>query len=173
MKFRATKAPLLKAYWGLWPERYKWFTARSGNSQRFCSAVGRAVHHTHLSRRLQLLLHVFGRSVHVDDQVRGQKLADTDVLDLVVMIHTCRPDGETLWGTTHSPWAASASSVKRHTDLLARWIPTLRHLIGAITHTQKNMHAHYNNKNICIKPGLLRYFYKHVIGDSVVVDHLA
>lgn len=36
----------------------------------------------------QLLLHLLGRQVHIDREVRRQELADTDAFDLVVVLHT-------------------------------------------------------------------------------------
>lgn len=43
----------------------------------------------YLAALLQLLLHLLGRLVDVDGQVRRQELADADALDLVVVLHTC------------------------------------------------------------------------------------
>lgn len=45
--------------------------------------------HCYLAALLQLLLHLLSRLVHVDDEVWRQELTDADVLDLVVVLHTC------------------------------------------------------------------------------------
>lgn len=43
----------------------------------------------YLAALLQLLLHLLGRLVDVDGQVRRQELADADAFDLVVVLHAC------------------------------------------------------------------------------------
>lgn len=43
---------------------------------------------THLPGRLQLLLRLLCRLVHIDDQMRRQELTDADALYLIVVVHT-------------------------------------------------------------------------------------
>lgn len=50
----------------------------------------------YLAALLQLLLHLLGRLVDVDGQVRRQELADADALDLFVVLHTCQQQTHTL-----------------------------------------------------------------------------
>lgn len=50
----------------------------------------------YLAALLQLLLHLLGCQVDVDDEMRRQELADADAFDLIVVLHTCKPRGISL-----------------------------------------------------------------------------
>lgn len=71
--------------------------------------VSERVSSIYLAALFQLLLHLLGWHVHVDDEVRRQELADANVLHLVVVLHTCEPQ-DTIFKTNNS-WATVCFSL--------------------------------------------------------------